>query len=161
LTTHVTLCFSAQRHLILDRSKEAYFLRIWNITEKPMKKIVILMALMTSFSAFAANYNIPGQANLIRMDLSEFGGPVEDALALGGDVAKGLYEGMSNPVETRTYTNTCTNKNGKTLEVEVTQRTGVTFGCEKWPAQCWGKLYYKCESTLDLKTGSAKARQTN
>jgi hypothetical protein len=28
LTTHVILCFSVQRHLILDRSKEAYFLRI-------------------------------------------------------------------------------------------------------------------------------------
>lgn len=83
-------------------------------------------------------------------------------LSLHGEVAEDLFEKM-NPrqVKTKIYTNTCTLKDGTSISVKVEQRTGQTFGCEKWPADCWGALMYKCESELNMEKGSARAIQTN
>jgi hypothetical protein len=83
-------------------------------------------------------------------------------LSLHGEVAEDIFEKM-NPrkVKTKVYDNTCTLKDGTNITVKVEQRTGKTFGCEKWPVECWGALMYKCESELDMEKGSAKAIQTN
>ena len=87
--------------------------------------------------------------------------PTEDTIAITGDVAEVLFTKMTNPVLERTYSNICILPSGKILNVEVVQRNGLTFGCEMWPEECWGKVTYKCESKLDLATGFAKERQTN
>ncbi len=110
--------------------------------------------------------HIPGYSKTAESYLTDFGSvsgvSMGVRLSLHGEVAEDIYEKM-NPrkVKTKIYDNICTLKDGTNITVKVEQRTGNTFGCEKWPVDCWGALMYKCESVLDMEKGSAKAIQTN
>lgn len=122
-----------------------------------MKKqlLLTLLSSILSTSAFAAS---KGNALLFQIDFGDPRIPIETVVTVDREVARDIFESMTKPVKAKTYTNTCTLSNGSHLSVQVERRSGVSFSCEKWPADCWGKVVYMCGASLNPESGKLKAR---
>ena len=143
--------------------------KINNEKEICMKTLIVLFFLVASYSTFAVTktnevtsedqetffgdefeqpFKFKGEATLINFPLL---GINEVVLAISGEAAKGFFDGIEGAAEE--YENTCEGK-----DIKVQKKVGKSLSCEQWPAECWGKVSFKCESKVDLEQGLLEAR---